>query len=89
MAVDMLLFSTEWCSPCKMMERAGVYTAVEEAGYPVTKIDGDKNRAMLNEFGIQAFPTMIIRKDGVPVGRLIGAKDARTLIAELKLAEGA
>lgn len=87
MAIDMLLFSTSWCSPCKAMERAGVYTEVEAAGFPVTKIDGDTNRELLNQYGVMAFPTMIIRSDGVPVGRLIGAKDAQTLLRELRLAE--
>lgn len=87
MAVDMLLFSTSWCGPCKAMERAGVYSAIESAGFPVTKIDGDTNRELLNQYGVMAFPTMIIRKDGVPVGRIIGAKDANTLLRELRLVE--
>ena len=84
MAVDMLLFTAAWCGPCKNMERAGVYTEIEDAGFKVTKIDVDAQRAIANQFGIQAMPTMIIRKDEVPVGRLVGAKPAAVLIAELK-----
>lgn len=84
MAIDLLLFSTSWCGPCVAAERAGVYRAVEEAGFKVTKIDGDKNRALLSQYDVMAFPTMIIRKNEVPVGKVVGARDARTLIAELQ-----
>lgn len=84
MAVDLLVFSARWCGPCVSAERAGVYDAVRDAGYEVTKIDTDTNKAMADQFQIRAVPTMIIRADGVPVGRLQGARDARTLIAELK-----
>mgnify|MGYP001093195245 CR=1 FL=1 len=87
MAVDLLVFSAEWCSPCKMAERAGVYDAVREAGFPVTKIDVDKQRAIADQYGIRAMPTYIIRVDNVPYGRIVGAKDAATLIGELRLAE--
>lgn len=87
MAVDMLLFTAAWCGPCKNMERAGVYTAIEAAGFPVTKIDVDTQRAIADQYGIRAMPTFIFRKDEVPVGRVTGARDAATLIAELKLVE--
>lgn len=87
MAVDLLVFTAVWCGPCKNVERAGVYKTVEESGFSVTKIDVDQQRAVANEFGITAMPTYIIRKDNVPVGRLIGAKDANTLLRELRLAE--
>lgn len=87
MAVDMLWFSASWCGPCKNMIRAGVLETLEEAGFPVTKIDVDKERNLANQYGIQAMPTMIIRKDGNAVGRLVGAKDAQTLLRELRLAE--
>lgn len=89
MAVDLLVFSAEWCAPCKAAERAGVYNAVRDAGYEVTKIDVDRQRAVADQFGISAMPTYIIRADQVPVRRIVGARDARTLLAEMKLAEQA
>lgn len=82
--IDLLVFTAAWCSPCVGMQRAGVYTAVEAAGYPVTKIDVDQERAVADQYGITAMPTLIVRKDKVAVGRIIGARDARTLIAEMQ-----
>lgn len=87
MAVDLLVFSAEWCGPCKAAERAGVYQAVVDAGFTVIKIDVDKQREEAAPYGVSAVPTYILRRDEKPVGRIIGVRDARTLIAELKLAE--
>lgn len=82
--VDLLVFSASWCGPCLSAERAGVYQAVEEAGYPVTKIDVDQDKTLANSFSIRAMPTLVIRKNGVEVRRIIGVRDKNTLIAELQ-----
>lgn len=82
--VDLLIFSADWCGPCKAMERAGIYDSIKAAGFPITKIDVDKERAIADQYGITAMPTYIIRRDSVPVGRLIGARDAKSFIAELQ-----
>lgn len=84
MAVDLIVVSTEWCGPCKNMERAGVYAAVESAGFPVIKIDADKDPITANKYGANAVPTLVIRKDGQAVGKLIGARTAESLIAEMQ-----
>lgn len=87
MTIDLLVFSAEWCGPCKAAERAGVYDAVREAGYEVTKIDVDKQKSVADQFGVTAVPTYIIRSEKTAVRRVIGARDKSSLLAEIKMAE--
>lgn len=82
--VDLLIFSASYCGPCRAMEAAGVYDAVKAAGFGIEKIDTQANPALANQYGINAIPTMIVRKDRVPVVRLIGARDANSLITEMR-----
>jgi len=68
------------------MEAAGVYDAVRAAGFVIEKIDTQVNPTLADRYGVRAIPTLIIRKDKVAVSRLVGARDAKTLIDALKLA---
>lgn len=81
--IDLLVISTAWCGPCRAMESAGVYKAVEDAGFGVTKVDADKQPAIADQYGAHAVPTLVIRKDGQAVGKLVGARSAESLITEL------
>ncbi len=51
----------------------------------VLKIDIDKNRAIANQFQIQAVPTLMIFKKGQVVWRNAGAMDKNTLTRQVKL----
>ena len=82
--IDLLVFSADYCQPCKQMESAGVYAAVKNAGFEVEKIDTQANPTFAAQNHVSAIPTLIIRKDKVPVARIVGARDAKTLIAEMQ-----
>ena len=86
--VDLLVFSAAYCGPCRQMEAAGVYQAVRDAGYEVTKVDTQKDPAMANQYGVRAIPTMVVRKNGQTAKTLVGAMPAATIIAELQRHEG-
>ncbi|AVH75314.1 thioredoxin [Weissella koreensis] len=61
-----------WCGPCKM--QSPVIEAVSEQHPEVyfAKMDVDENPATSEELGIQAIPTLLIKKDGEIVERLVG-----------------
>lgn len=81
---ELLVFSADWCGPCKNMERAGVYREVEAAGFKVTKINVDTDRAKANLYRISAMPTFVVLKNGSEQSRSIGARSAAQLLSELE-----
>ncbi|NEP57447.1 MAG: thioredoxin [Symploca sp. SIO2G7] len=78
-------FYVTWCSPCQMM--APVLEAVHSqlnGKLQVVKIDTDKYPELASQYRIEAFPTLILFKNGQPVERIEGSLPADQLIPRLK-----
>ena len=66
-------FWARWCGPCRM--QAPVIDALdEELGDKVTfaKVDVDENPNTARQFGVMSIPTLIVKKDGEVVNKVIG-----------------
>jgi len=73
--VALVDFYGEWCNPCKALapifaELAKDYQSKVFFG----KIDIDRNRRTVGQFGVQSVPMVIVFKDGKPVGQLPGLR---------------
>lgn len=70
-------FYTEWCAPCKVMDKTTfmeerVIKLLKEKTIPL-KIDADKNAALARKFRVMSFPTLVYTKpDGTELGRISG-----------------
>lgn len=84
--IELEYYSAVWCGPCKQMKP--VIENLKAKGWTVTKIDVDQDRQKASSAGILAIPTFIIKKDGVVVKRLQGARPELALETELQLAQG-
>lgn len=65
-------FWATWCGPCRM--QSPVVEKVEESmpNVKFTKMDVDANPDTPKSFGIQAIPTLLVKKDGKPVEQIVG-----------------
>ncbi|MHA7880896.1 MAG: thioredoxin [Saccharospirillum sp.] len=73
-------FYADWCGPCKMIapvldNLAGEY----EGKVNIVKIDADANPDVLNKYGVRGLPTLMMFKNGQPVGTRVGAQPASAL----------
>ena len=77
-------FFAEWCGPCKAMSPAIASIGKDVQGKArVIKLDIDRNQGMSTQYNVQAVPTFIIFKKGVPVWRHSGMLDKNSLEQKL------
>lgn len=67
----LLDFTATWCGPCQQM--SPIVDRLADQGYPVRKVDVDRERAVAERFGITAMPTFVLLVNGREVMRQAGA----------------
>jgi thioredoxin 1 len=71
-------FWAEWCGPCQKIAPVIEELADQfEGQLRVAKLDVDANPKTAMRFKVMSIPTVILFKDGQPVGTIIGAQSKR------------
>lgn len=66
-------FWAPWCGPCRMVGPIVEKLAKElEATVLIGKLNVDDNPQTAQQYGVMSIPTMILFKDGKPVGQVMG-----------------
>ncbi len=80
--VTLVDFWAPWCGPCKMIAPTLDELAGELQGRArIAKVNVDDNPEVAGSFGIMSIPTLLLFKDGQPVGKLVGAQPKASLKA--------
>jgi thioredoxin 1 len=80
-------FWAPWCGPCKMIGPVIEKLAKElEATVLIGKLNVDDNPQTAQQYGVMSIPTMILFKDGKPVGQTMGFQPEPKLREFLKTA---
>ncbi|MGP8337854.1 MAG: thioredoxin [Methanosarcinaceae archaeon] len=75
----------EWCGPCRMLASTIDELAVEYRGKVVFgKLNTDNNRTTTMKYRISSIPAMLVFKDGVFAGQIIGAVPKQHIVDQLR-----
>ena len=81
--VSLVDFFATWCGPCQMLTPVLEKISEERNDFDIYKVDIDEEMELAIKYGVEVVPTMIIFKNGNPVGRLEGFHDKSSLIEEV------
>ncbi|WP_179395991.1 thioredoxin [Lacticaseibacillus absianus] len=65
-------FWATWCGPCRMQSPVIDALAAERDDVKFVKMDVDANPNTPQSFGIMAIPTLLVKKDGEAVEKIVG-----------------
>ena len=66
----LLDFTATWCGPCQQMSAA--VSKLERQGFPIRKVDIDKEPALASRFNVQSIPCFVLVANGKEVDRVTG-----------------
>ena len=77
-------FWAPWCPPCRAIAPEIDAVAESMAGKAkILKLDVDEEPEVEARYGVRTIPTLIIFKDGQPVGQIHGAVSRSTITKKL------
>ena len=65
-------FYADWCGPCKMQSPIVDSIADEHPEIKVGKLNIDDEMDIAEKYGIVSIPTLLVFKNGQPVGKFVG-----------------
>lgn len=82
-------FWAPWCGPCRMVAPIVEDLAREYEGrVNFYKLNTDENPNVSMRYGIRSIPTLLVFKNGEPVGQIVGFRPKRDLQKRLDEALG-
>jgi thioredoxin 1 len=68
-------FTARWCGPCKALAPTLAALEREYRGrIAVVEIDVDDEPLLAQQMSVRSMPTLVFLRDGVEVGRVVGAR---------------
>jgi len=77
-------FWAPWCGPCKMVAPVLNEIAETEADITIGKVNVDHNQDLAKRYKVRNIPTLVIFNNGNEVGRIVGVKSKKAILAEVR-----
>ncbi len=77
-------FWAPWCGPCKMIAPTLNEIAETEEDIIIGKVNVDNNQDLAKKYKVRNIPTMLIFKNGVEVGRIVGVKTKKAILNQVR-----
>jgi thioredoxin 1 len=81
--VVLIDFWAPWCAPCKIIAPVLNEIAEMQNDFIVGKVNVDHNQPLAKKYKVRNIPTMLIIKDGVEAGRIVGVKTKKAILKEV------
>lgn len=81
----LLDFSMDGCLPCRQMQP--IVSRLQQEGFPVREVNGSRQPAIAQRFGVDRYPTFVLVSNGQIVRRAVGRQSYETLRGWLASAE--
>jgi thioredoxin len=82
-SIVMIDFWASWCWPCRAMATQFERAAEHRPEYRFAKVNVDAEPALASRCGIASIPTIVVLRDGEPVGAQTGVIAAEQLAGAL------
>jgi len=79
-------FWAPWCAPCRALTPPLEALAEERDDLKLVKVNTDEDQALAAQYGVMGLPTVVILRDGRPVGTITQAAPKRRLAAQIDAA---
>jgi thioredoxin 1 len=79
-------FWAEWCGPCHAVAPV-LEKIAEEKNLKLVKVNIDENQGLVQRYGVQSIPLMVLFENGEPKASAVGAMPKGMLERSLGLAE--
>jgi thioredoxin 1 len=79
-------FWAPWCAPCRALTPALEALAAEREDLKLVKVNTDEEQSLAASYGVMGLPTVVILRDGRPVGTITQAAPKRRLAAQIDAA---
>jgi thioredoxin 1 len=79
-------FWAPWCAPCRALTPALEQLAGERDDLKLVRVNTDEEQGIAARYGVTGLPTVVILREGEPVGAITQAAPKRRLAAQIDAA---